>query len=54
MLVRALSRLRLDNRWMLNATKPVGNYGQMCERNVGQASTGSCSAGPMRRGTEPG
>jgi general L-amino acid transport system substrate-binding protein len=31
-------RLGLDNRWMLNAVKAVGNYGEIFERNVGAAS----------------
>ena len=31
-------RLGLDNRWMLNAIKAVGNYGEIFERNVGSAS----------------
>ncbi|CAA9561034.1 MAG: ABC transporter, substrate-binding protein (cluster 3, basic aa/glutamine/opines) [uncultured Thermomicrobiales bacterium] len=29
------SRLRLDSRWMLNAVKAVGNYGEAFERNLG-------------------
>jgi general L-amino acid transport system substrate-binding protein len=32
------SRLGLDNRWMLNAIKAVGNYGEVFERNVGATS----------------
>ena len=32
------SRLGLDNRWMLNAIKAVGNYGEIFERNVGTGS----------------
>ena len=32
------SRLGLDNRWMLNAIKAVGNYGEIFERNVGTSS----------------
>jgi general L-amino acid transport system substrate-binding protein len=32
------SRLDLDNRWMLNALKAVGNYGEIFERNVGAGS----------------
>jgi general L-amino acid transport system substrate-binding protein len=32
------SRLGLDNRWMLNAIKAVGNYGEIYERNVGKDS----------------
>src|ERR1700754_2979340 len=32
------SRLGLDNKWMLQAIKAVGNYGEMFERNVGKAS----------------
>jgi general L-amino acid transport system substrate-binding protein len=32
------SRLGLDNRWMLNAIKAVGNYGEIFERNLGAAS----------------
>ncbi len=31
-------RLGLDNRWMLNAIKAVGNYGEIFERNVGASS----------------
>jgi len=31
-------RLGLDNRWMLNAVKAVGNYGEIFERNVGATS----------------
>ncbi|MFH5923220.1 amino acid ABC transporter substrate-binding protein [Roseomonas xinghualingensis] len=33
------SRLGLDNRWMLNAIKAVGNYGEVFERNVGQGGS---------------
>ena len=33
------SRLGLDNRWMLNAIRAVGNYGEIFERNVGQQSS---------------
>jgi general L-amino acid transport system substrate-binding protein len=32
------SRLGLDNKWMLQAVKTVGNYGEIFERNVGKAS----------------
>ena len=32
------SRLGLDNKWMLQAIKAGGNYGEMFERNVGKAS----------------
>src|SRR3954470_930494 len=32
------SRLGLDNKWMLNAVKAVGNYGEVFERNVGAGS----------------
>ncbi|MBL6080085.1 amino acid ABC transporter substrate-binding protein [Belnapia sp. T18] len=32
------SRLGLDNRWMLNAIRAVGNYGEIFERNVGAQS----------------
>jgi general L-amino acid transport system substrate-binding protein len=32
------SRLGLDNKWMQQAIKATGNYGEMFERNVGQAS----------------
>jgi general L-amino acid transport system substrate-binding protein len=32
------ARLGLDNRWMLNAIKAVGNYGEVFERNVGSGS----------------
>ena len=32
------SRLGLDNKWMQQALKATGNYGEIFERNVGQAS----------------
>jgi general L-amino acid transport system substrate-binding protein len=32
------SRLGLDDKWMLQAIKAGGNYGEMFERNVGKAS----------------
>ena len=32
------SRLGLDNKWMLNALKAVGNYGEVFDRNVGAGS----------------
>lgn len=32
------SRLGLDNHWMLNAIKAVGNYGEVFDRNVGAGS----------------
>ena len=32
------SRLGLDNKWMLQAIKAGGNYAEIFERNVGQAS----------------
>jgi general L-amino acid transport system substrate-binding protein len=32
------SRLGLDNKWLLQAIKAGGNYGEIFERNVGQAS----------------
>ena len=32
------SRLGLDNKWMLQAIKAVGNYSEIFERNVGKAS----------------
>lgn len=32
------ARLGLDNRWMLNAIKAVGNYGEVFERNLGGGS----------------
>jgi len=31
-------RIGLDNRWAYNAIRAVGNYGEVFERNVGQAS----------------
>lgn len=34
-------RLGLDNRWMLNAIKAVGNYGEIFERNAG-------ASGPLK------
>lgn len=39
------SRLGLDNRWMLNALKAVGNWGEVFERNVGAASQLKLSRG---------
>lgn len=33
------SRLGLDNAFMLNAIRAVGNYGEVFDRNVGQGST---------------
>ena len=39
------SRIGLDNRWMLNAIKAVGNYGEIFERNVGAGSTLKLSRG---------
>jgi general L-amino acid transport system substrate-binding protein len=33
------SRLGLDNKWMVQAIKAGGNYGEIFERNVGQASS---------------
>jgi general L-amino acid transport system substrate-binding protein len=38
-------RLGLDNRWMLNAIKAVGNYGEIFERNVGSESQLKLSRG---------
>jgi len=38
-------RLGLDNRWMLNAIKAGGNYGEIFERNVGSASQLKLSRG---------
>lgn len=32
------SRLKLDNKWMLQAIKAGGNYGEIFERNVGKSS----------------
>ncbi|WP_027580863.1 amino acid ABC transporter substrate-binding protein [Bradyrhizobium sp. Ai1a-2] len=32
------SRLGLDNKWMVQAIKAAGNYGEIFERNVGKAS----------------
>jgi len=32
------SRLGLDNKWMVQAIKAGGNYAEIFERNVGQAS----------------
>ncbi len=32
------ARLGLDNRWMLNAIRAVGNYGEVFERNLGGGS----------------
>jgi len=38
-------RLGLDNAFMLNAIKAVGNYGEIFERNVGGASQLKLSRG---------
>jgi len=32
------SRLGLDNKWMQQALKATGNYGEIFERNVGKTS----------------
>ena len=32
------SRLGLDNKWLVAAIKAGGNYGEIFDRNVGQAS----------------
>jgi general L-amino acid transport system substrate-binding protein len=39
------SLLGLDNRWMFNAVKAVGNYGEIFERNVGAGSQLKLSRG---------
>lgn len=39
------SRLGVDNRWMLNAIKAVGNYGEVFDKNVGAASQLKLSRG---------
>ena len=39
------SRFGLDNKWMLNAIKAVGNYGEIFERNVGTGSPLKLSRG---------
>jgi general L-amino acid transport system substrate-binding protein len=39
------SRLGLDNRFMLNAVKAVGNYGEIFDRNVGAGSQLKLSRG---------
>jgi general L-amino acid transport system substrate-binding protein len=39
------SRLGLDNRWILNAIKAEGNYGEIFERNVGGGSPLKLSRG---------
>ena len=39
------SLLGLDNRWMLNAIKAVGNYGEIFDRNVGSGSQLKLSRG---------
>jgi len=39
------SLLGLDNRWMLNAIKAVGNYGEIFEKNVGASSQLKLSRG---------
>jgi len=33
------SKLALDNKWMLNAIKAAGNYGEIFERNLGAGSS---------------
>jgi general L-amino acid transport system substrate-binding protein len=39
------SKLGLDNKWMLNAIKAAGNYGEIFERNVGAGSPLKLSRG---------
>jgi general L-amino acid transport system substrate-binding protein len=39
------SRLGLDNKWLLQALKAGGNYGEIFERNVGQASPSKLARG---------
>ncbi len=39
------SRFGLDNKWMLNAIKAEGNYGEIFERNVGAGSPLKLSRG---------
>jgi general L-amino acid transport system substrate-binding protein len=39
------SKLGLDNKWMLNAIKAVGNYGEIFDRNVGAGSALKLSRG---------
>jgi len=39
------SLLGLDNKWMLNAIKAVGNYGEVFDRNVGAGSQLKLSRG---------
>jgi len=39
------SRFGLDNKWMFNALKAVGNYGEIFERNVGASSPLKLSRG---------
>jgi general L-amino acid transport system substrate-binding protein len=39
------SLLGLDNKWMLNAIKAVGNYGEIFERNIGTGSPLKLSRG---------
>ena len=39
------SKLGLDNKWMLNAIKAEGNYGEIFERNVGATSPLKLSRG---------
>lgn len=39
------SKLGLDNKWMLNAIKAEGNYGEIFERNVGASSPLKLSRG---------
>ena len=42
------SRLGLDNKWMLQAIKAGGNYGEIFERNVGKAQPAEARSRPER------
>lgn len=48
------SRLGLDNRWMFNAIRAVGNYGEVFERNLGQDSSLKLQRGPNALWTRGG
>ena len=46
--------LGLDNKWLYNAIKGVGNYGEMFERNLGEKTPLGLTRGPNQQWTNGG
>ncbi|SDP86675.1 amino acid ABC transporter substrate-binding protein, PAAT family [Phyllobacterium sp. YR620] len=46
--------LGLDNKWLYNAIKGVGNYGEMFERNLGEKTALGLTRGPNNQWTNGG